>query len=148
MQTRMNYRSANPEAFQAMLSLEQFASSRGIDPELNELIKIRVSQINGCSFCLDMHTKDFLKAGGSIDRAVLVPVWREAPCFTDAEKAALELAECLTRLPEKGVPQEVYDRARQYYDEKAFVDLIMAVNAINAWNRLGVATGMFPGCWG
>ncbi|MBB6733360.1 carboxymuconolactone decarboxylase family protein [Cohnella zeiphila] len=144
MQTRMNYRSVNPEAFKAMLALDHFASSRGIEPELYELIKIRASQINGCAFCLDMHTKDMLKMGGSIERAVLVSVWREAPCFNDAEKAALELTECLTRLPEAGVPQEVYDRARKYYDEKEFVDLIMAVNAINSWNRLGVATGMFP----
>jgi AhpD family alkylhydroperoxidase len=142
----MNYRSANPEAFKAMLALEHFASSCGIEPELYELIKIRASQINGCAYCLDMHTKDMLKMGGSIDRAVLVSVWREAPCYNEAEKAALELTECLTRLPEAGVPQDVYDRAREFYDEKEFVDLVMAVNAINSWNRLGVSTGMFPGC--
>lgn len=144
MHERMDYRTANPQAFQAMLALERFASGRGIEPQLYELVKIRASQINGCAYCLDMHVKDMLEMGGSIERASLVSVWREAPCYSEAERAALELTECVTRLPEKGVPQEVYDRVRHYFDETEFVDLIMAINAINCWNRIAVSTGMHP----
>lgn len=144
MLKRMDYRTANPQAFQALLALERFASGRGIEPQLYELIKIRASQINGCAYCLDMHVKDMLEMGGSIERASLVSVWREAPCYSDAERAALELTECVTRLPEKGVPPEVYDRVRHYFDETEFVDLIMAINAINCWNRIAVSTGMHP----
>lgn len=144
MQKRMDYKSANPEAFQTLLALEKFASGRGIEPQLYELIKIRASQLNGCAYCLDMHTKDMLEIGGTLERAVLVSVWRESPCYSEAERAVLELTECVTRLPEKGVPQDVYERVRHYFDETEFVDLIMAINAINCWNRIGVSTGMFP----
>jgi len=146
MNLRMNYHESNPEAFQAMLALERFASSRGIDDNLYHLIKTRASQLNGCSFCVDMHAKSLLESGESLDRIVLLSVWREAPVFTPVERAVLELTECVTLLAEKGVPQEVYDAVRAHFDEKAYVDLIMAINAINCWNRLGVSTGMFPGC--
>ncbi|MBB6669580.1 carboxymuconolactone decarboxylase family protein [Cohnella nanjingensis] len=146
MQTRFSYHDANPEALQALLALEQFASSRGIEPSLYALIKLRASQINGCAFCVDMHAKDLLKLEGGLDRVVLLPVWREAPCYTDKERAVLDLTEHATRLSEAGVPQPVYERVREFVDEKEFVDIIMAINAINSWNRIGVATGMFPGC--
>lgn len=145
MQIRVNYAAVNPQAFQALLALEKFASGRGIEPQVYELIKIRASQINGCSYCLDMHIKDMLKIGGTIERATLVSVWREAPCYSEAEKAVLELTECVTRLPEKGVPDDVYERVRHYYDEAEYVDLIMAINAINCWNRMGVSMGLYPG---
>ncbi|MCC3377232.1 carboxymuconolactone decarboxylase family protein [Cohnella sp. REN36] len=146
MQTRFFYREANPEAFEALLALEQFASSRGIEPALYSLIKLRASQINGCSFCVDMHAKELMKHEDGLDRIVLLPVWREAPCYTDKERAVLDLTEHATKLSEAGVPQDVYERVREFVSEKEFVDLIMAINAINSWNRIGVSTGAFPGC--
>ncbi|WP_276357995.1 carboxymuconolactone decarboxylase family protein [Cohnella caldifontis] len=148
MKLRLNYRAANPEAYKAMLGLEQFIRNSGLDARLYELIKIRASQINGCAYCIDMHAKDFMKIGESMDRILMLPVWREVPIYTPEERAALELTEYATKLPEDGIPDEVYERVRTYFDEKGYVDLLMAINAINAWNRLGVGTGMFPGCFG
>ncbi|SEC29052.1 carboxymuconolactone decarboxylase family protein [Paenibacillus sp. GP183] len=146
MEMRMNYYETNPEALQALLALEKFASSTGIDRNLYELIKIRASQINGCAFCIDMHAKDLLESGESLDRILLLTVWCEVPIYSEKERAAIELTECVTRLSESGVPKEVYDNVRAHFDEKQFVDLIMAINAINCWNRIGISTGMFPGC--
>jgi len=146
MEARMNYYETNPEAYEALLALEQFAANRGIDKQLYDLIKIRASQINGCAFCVDMHSKHLLASDGSLDRILLLTVWREVPLYTEEERAVLELTECVTRLSERGVPKEVYDRVRACFTERQFVDLIMAINAVNCWNRIGVSTGMFPGC--
>lgn len=147
MTLRFNYAEQNPEAFEAMMALENFAKSRGIDSSLYTLIKLRVSQINGCSFCIDMHGKGLQEQGELFDRILLLTAWKETPIYSDKEKAALALAECLTRLPESGLPDHVYDQVRAHFNEKEIIDLIMAVNAINSWNRLGVATGMSPGCF-
>jgi AhpD family alkylhydroperoxidase len=146
MEARLHYREANPEAFQTMLKLEGYVRQSGLDPSLYELIKIRASQINGCAFCLDMHTRDARVRGESEQRIYLLSAWREAPFYTDKERAALELTEAVTRISEQGVPQEVYERVRAHFDEKEYVTLIMAINTINAWNRLSISTGMFPGC--
>ncbi|XEC93362.1 carboxymuconolactone decarboxylase family protein [Paenibacillus tarimensis] len=145
MELRMNYRTANPEAFKVMLGLEQFIKNSGLDHKLYELIKLRASQINGCSICIDMHAKDLLSMGESMDRLLLLSVWREVPIYSEQEKAVLELTEYATRLPKAGIPSDVYERVRKHFDEKQFIDLIMAINIINGWNRLGVAAGMFPG---
>ncbi|MEK0313351.1 carboxymuconolactone decarboxylase family protein [Cohnella sp. 56] len=147
MQLRMNYQAANPAAFQALLKLEDAVQKMGLDPVLYELIKIRASQINGCSFCLDMHTTDLRKMGETEQRMTLIPVWREAPQFTARERAALALTEALVRIPEAGVPQAIYDEARRHFDESEFVAVVMAVNAINSWNRIAISTGMYPGCF-
>jgi AhpD family alkylhydroperoxidase len=147
MKLRMSYRTANPEAFKTMLQLETFVRKSGLDPKLYELIKIRVSQINGCSFCIDMHVKELRKMGESEERIYLLTAWREAPCYTDREKAVLELTEAVTLVSERGVPDHVYENVRAYFDEQEFITLIMAINTINSWNRLGIATGMFPGCF-
>lgn len=147
MELRMNYRSANPEAFKTLLALEQGALKSGLDHKLYELIKLRASQINGCSFCVDMHAKDLMSLGESTDRLLLLPMWREVPIYSEEERAVLELTEYVTTISHEGVPEAVYERVRQFFDEKQYVDLIMAIIAINAWNRIGVATGMFPGCF-
>lgn len=147
MKLRLNYRTASPHVFQAMTSLQKADSSSAIDPVLHELIKIRVSQINGCAFCLDMHAKDLLKLGDYQDHILLLSVWREAPIFTETERAALELAEAVTRISETGVPEAVYGHVREYFDEKEFMELILAINTINGWNRIAISTGMFPGCF-
>ena len=147
MQLRMNHRQANPAGFQALLKLEEAAKGMGLEPVLLELIKIRASQLNGCAFCLDMHTADLRKMGESEQRVHLISVWREAPMFTSREKAALALTEALTLVAEKGVSDDLYAEVREHYEESEVVALIMAINAINCWNRIAIATGMYPGCF-
>ncbi|MED1950432.1 carboxymuconolactone decarboxylase family protein [Brevibacillus centrosporus] len=142
MKARMNYRSANPQAFQAMIKLEDYVQECGLEKGLMELIKIRASQINGCAFCLDMHTKDARKLGETEQRIYLLSAWREAAFYTDAERAALALTEAVTTISVGGVSDELYEEVRKHFDEKQFVSLIMAINVINAWNRLAITTGM------
>jgi AhpD family alkylhydroperoxidase len=147
MQPRFNYTEANPAAFKAMMALETFAKNSGIEHGLYELIKMRASQINGCAFCIDMHAKDLLNRGESLDRLLLLTAWREVPLYTEKERAVLELTECVTRISEGGVPDHVYEKVRAHFSEKEYVDLIMAINVINGWNRISISTGMFPGCF-
>ncbi|MCZ1267155.1 carboxymuconolactone decarboxylase family protein [Paenibacillus tundrae] len=147
MSLRVNYRVANPGAFKAMMALEQHISGQFEDKPLYELLKIRVSQINGCAFCLDMHAKDLLKLGDYADYILLLSVWREVPLFTEKERVMLELAEAVTLISEQGVPLELYEKVRDHFSEAELVDLIMAINTINSWNRIAITTGMYPGCF-
>ncbi|WP_438445049.1 carboxymuconolactone decarboxylase family protein [Gorillibacterium sp. sgz5001074] len=147
MKLRMNHRTANPAGFQALLQLESAAQKMGLEPVLYELIKIRASQINGCAYCVDMHTKDLRGMGETEQRLNLVVVWRESPVFTGRERAALALTEAVTRLPEKGVSEDLYEEVRAHFSESEIVALLMAINAINCWNRMAVTTGMYPGCF-
>lgn len=147
MKLRVDHREANPGAYQALVKVETFVQTSGLEKSLLELVKIRASQINGCAFCLDMHVSDSRKLGETEQRLQLVAVWRESPPFTERERAALELTETLTRVADRGVPSEVYELARQHFDEKEYVSLVMAIIAINSWNRIAIATGMFPGCF-
>jgi AhpD family alkylhydroperoxidase len=146
MKTRMNYRQANPGALATMFQLEKFINSPGLDKTLIELIKLRVSQLNGCAYCVAMHAKDLRKLGVEEEHIDLLPVWREAPVYTEAERAALALAEAVTHISEAGVPDDLYEQVRVHYDETQFVTLIMVINTINSWNRIAISTGMFPGC--
>ncbi|WP_178024734.1 carboxymuconolactone decarboxylase family protein [uncultured Paenibacillus sp.] len=146
MKARMDHYQANPNVYQAMSRLERQVTESGLDRVLYELIKIRASQINGCAYCLDMHTTELRQLGDSEQRIALVSVWRESPCYTDREKAVLELTEAVTRIADDGVPQAVYDRIRSFFSEKETMDLIFAINVINCWNRIAITTGMFPGC--
>lgn len=147
MHLRMNHRTANPAAYQAMRSLEEAAKGMGLEPMLFELIKTRASQLNGCAYCVDMHAADLLKLGESQQRLNLLAVWRDAPQFTERERAALALTEALVHIADAGVPQAVYEEARRHFDEREYIAVVMAVNAINGWNRLSIATGMYPGCF-
>jgi alkylhydroperoxidase AhpD family core domain len=147
MKLRLDYRSANPAAFQALMKLEGVAQQMNPNKTLYELIKIRASQINGCAFCLDMHTADARKLGESEQRINLVTVWREAPQFTERERAVLALTEAVTLIANAGVPQDIYEEVRKHFSEEEYVGLIMAINAINSWNRIAISTGMFPGCY-
>ncbi|BDA78005.1 hypothetical protein LPTSP3_g09350 [Leptospira kobayashii] len=142
MNPRFNHTKAYPEAFQTMLKNEEFAQKSGIEPKLYELIKIRVSQINGCAFCLDMHTSDTRKAGEEEKRIYLLNAWREASFYSDKEKAALELAEEVTLISKNGVSDACYEKVRKHFDEREFVSLIFLINTINSWNRIAVSTGM------
>lgn len=147
MKLRMNHLTANRAGFQAILNLEEASKKMGLDPVLYELIKIRASQINGCSYCLDMHVTDLRKMGESEQRLSLVVVWRETPFFDEKERAALALTEAVTVISEMGVPQELYAEVRKHFSESEIVALVMAINAINCWNRMAITTGMFPGCF-
>lgn len=147
MKSRMNHRTANPAGFQALLKLEEASRNMGLDPLLYELMKTRASQINGCSYCVDMHTKDMRNMGETEQRLNLLVVWRETSIFTAKERAALALTEAVTLISEAGVPQDIYDEVRIHFSEKEFVALIMTINAINCWNRIAIATGMFPDCF-
>ncbi|RTE03010.1 carboxymuconolactone decarboxylase family protein [Paenibacillus whitsoniae] len=146
MEVRIQHGKVNPEAYQTMQKLEGFIKSSGLERTLYELIKIRASQINGCAFCLDMHTRELKEMGETDQRINLISVWHESLIYSDREKAALELTEYVTRIADKGVPNDVYARVREQFTEKEYVTLIMAINTINSWNRIAISTGMFPGC--
>jgi AhpD family alkylhydroperoxidase len=144
MKVRLNHVNTSPGAMQAMMKLEGFIKTSGLDSKLYELIKIRASQINGCAYCLDMHTRDSRKMGETEQRIYLLSAWREAPFYSDKERVVLELTEAVTRISEQGVPQDLYERVRAHVDEGEYVAIIMAINTINAWNRIAISTGMFP----
>lgn len=135
-------------ALQAMFGLSAYLAKTGLEKNLLQLIEFRVSQINGCAYCLDMHSKDFRAGGDTEQRLYLLSAWREAPFYTKRERAALEWAESLTLLDENGrAPDDVYERARQEFGEQELIDLTMAVIAINGWNRLNIAFRTEPGSY-
>lgn len=146
MSLRMNHYEVNATAYDAMMVLEDVVKKSGLDTTLYELIKLRVSQINGCSFCIDIHGKDLQEKGEIFERILLLTAWRESTLYTDKEKAVLDLTEHITHISEAGVPDEVFEQVRTHFSEKEYIDLIMAINTINCWNRIGIATGMSPGC--
>ena len=146
MQARFNWTKEEYRgAFQAMHGLEQFVRGSGLDKKLIELIKIRCSQINGCAYCLDMHTKDARAAGETEQRIYALSAWRETPFYTDRERAALEWAECMTLISERGIPEGVYHFVQAEFTEEEILKLSMAVVAINGWNRLAIASKTEPG---
>ncbi|MBJ6640011.1 carboxymuconolactone decarboxylase family protein [Streptomyces sp. DHE7-1] len=142
---RLEWARHAPEVYKAMVRLDT-AARQGLDPKLYELVKIRASQLNHCAFCLDMHTKDALAAGESVERIVQLSAWEESRHFyTEKELAAIELTEAVTVLTEGFVPDEVYERAAKQFEEAELARLIAAITVINAWNRFGVTTRMAPG---
>ena len=140
MRQRLDYKLASPDAFKAMLHVEQQVHESGLEESLLELVKSRASQINGCAWCLDMHTKDARARGETEQRLHLLPLWREAPCYSERERAALAWTEAVTRIADAhDVPDAVYEEARRHFDEKTLVNLTLAIIAINGWNRLNLA---------
>ena len=140
MPARIDYQKAAPGAFQAMLGLEKHVHGCGLEASLLELVKMRASQINGCAHCLDMHSKDARAAGETEQRLYTLSAWRETPFFSARERAALAWTEAVTRIAgTHDVADAVYADARRHFDEKALVDLTLAIIAINGWNRLNVA---------
>lgn len=136
---RINIHQKWPEGYKAMFHFNKTIHDAGLDPKLMELIKIRASQINKCAFCINMHTADARKLGETEQRIALLPAFEEAPCYSEAEKAALALTEALTELPAHGVPDAVIERLRHHYDDTQIAKLVFAAVVINAWNRLGIA---------
>jgi AhpD family alkylhydroperoxidase len=139
MQQRVDVMKISPAAFKAMAGLQAYVDQSGLEKSLIELVKIRASQINGCAFCLVMHTNDARKHGESDDRMHLLNAWEEAPVFSARERAALAWTEAVTLVSKTHVPDEVYEEARQQFSEKELVDLTVAVIAINSWNRASIA---------
>lgn len=137
---RIEYKDASPEAFKALLNTEMQVHKSGLEESLIELVKMRASQINGCAYCLDMHSKDAIAQGESTTRLFVLSAWREAAhLYTERERAALAWTEAVTRIADGGVADEVYAEARKHFDEKGLVDLTLAVIAINGWNRMAIA---------
>ena len=139
-----------PDAMKALIALSKSAHVEGVPETLHELLHLRVSQINGCGVCLEMHARAALKSGESAERLATVAGWRDTPYFTDAERAALALAEAVTRVADKSdpVPDDVWNEAARHYDEKALAGLLISISAIHVWNRLNAATRQVAGSLG
>lgn len=144
MQQRIDVTKTAPELYRRIYQVSEYVAKSGLDHKLMELVKIRASQINGCAFCLDMHTYDARKAGETEQRIHCLPAWREVPFYTDAERVALELTEELTQLPAHHVEDELFAKLREHWDDKGICDLIGSIISINAWNRLSVAVRNMP----
>ncbi len=140
MEERIDVSKIAPEGYEAMIAMEIYLAKSGLDKKLYELIKTRASQINGCAFCLNMHTRDALKLGETAQRLFLLNAWRETDLFTEKERAVLALTESMTLLTNDHVDDEVYNAAAKVLTEKELAAVIMAVVAINGWNRISIAT--------
>jgi AhpD family alkylhydroperoxidase len=148
MEPRLNFYKASPEGMNAMRGLEHYINqSSGLEPSLRELIKIRASQINGCAYCIDMHTKDARAAGETEQRIYALNAWRETPFFSDRERSALEWTEAITLITGGHAPDDVFFSVRQYFGEAELVNLTLAIVAINGWNRLAIAFRSVPGSY-
>ena len=144
MQPRIDFYTASPDALKAMIALDTAVSKLPLEKPLIELVKLRASQINGCAFCVDMHTADARKAGETERRLYAVSVWRETPFFTPRERAALAWTESLTQLSQTHAPDEDYEQAASQFTPKELVDLTVAIATINSWNRLAVGFRKMP----
>jgi AhpD family alkylhydroperoxidase len=144
MQQRLDAMKISPAAYKALAVLENYVEQSGLEQSLLDLVKIRASQINGCAYCLVMHTNDARKHGESDERMFLLDAWHEAPVFTARERAALGWVEAITKVSETHVPDEVYQQTRRQFSEKEMVDLTAAAIAINSWNRVAIAMRATP----
>jgi AhpD family alkylhydroperoxidase len=147
MEPRIAYTRTAPEAARALAGVDAYVRSCALEKPLLELVRLRASQINGCAYCIDMHTKDARAAGETEQRLYGLNAWRETPYYTDRERAALEWTEALTLVAESHVPDHVYDAVRSHFSEKELVDLTFAVVAINSWNRLAISFRVIPGAY-
>tara|TARA_R110000868_G_scaffold144150_1_gene362905 strand:- start:29441 stop:29893 length:453 start_codon:yes stop_codon:yes gene_type:complete len=147
MKQRLNYAKIAPDALKAMVELEKYVADSGLQRSLYELVKTRASQINGCAYCLDMHTKDARKAGETEQRLYALNAWRETPFYTERERAALEWTEALTLISENDVSDLLYESVHTHFNEKEMVALTMAIVAINGWNRLAISFRTVPGTY-
>jgi AhpD family alkylhydroperoxidase len=144
---RIAYDKADPKADEAMMALENYVSGSGIEAPLLELVRLRASQINGCAYCMDMHTKDARARDETEQRLYLLQAWAKAPFYSDRERAALAWTEAVTRISETHVPDSVYKDARKHFTDAELVALTMAVITINGWNRLAIAFRLTPGAY-
>jgi AhpD family alkylhydroperoxidase len=144
MKPRMNFYQAAPETIKALSALETLLQGSGLEQSLIELVKTRASQINGCAFCINMHTQDARKHGETEQRLYLLNAWHEAPVYTDRERAALAWTEAVTLISETRAPNDIYDEVRKHFSETETVNLTMLIGTINMWNRLAIAFRAVP----
>lgn len=145
MNARINLAELEPAAYQAMLGLEQYLASSPLPAPVRELVKLRASQLNGCAFCVDLHSHHAKDNGEPDERLFSLVTWRESPFFSKAERAALALTDAATRLDAEGVPDDVWNEAAAHYDDRQLAALVMTVATVNAWNRIGVSTRLVAG---
>ncbi|HEY3785262.1 MAG TPA: carboxymuconolactone decarboxylase family protein [Steroidobacteraceae bacterium] len=145
MKSRIEMRHADPQVMQLLLAIESYLHRSSLGSPLLHLVKTRASQINGCAYCLDMHTKDARAEGESEQRLYALDAWRETPFFDKRERAALEWTEVVSRVSEDHVPDDVYERVKEQFTERELIDLTLAVGNINTWNRLNIAFRTVPG---
>lgn len=144
MEPRLNFYKVNPEAMKCLAMLEQRIGKSGLEKPLIELVRLRASQINGCAYCIDLHSSDALKAGEQARRLATLSVWQETPFFTDRERAALAWTEAVTRVAETHVPDAVWEGIRPHFTPEEVVDLTLLVSTINTWNRFAIAFRKLP----
>lgn len=144
MEQRLDFYKANPAAIKALLGVEERIGKSALEKSLTELVRLRASQINGCAYCVDMHTTDARNGGETERRLATVVVWRETPFFTDRERAALEWTEALTLVSQEHVPDAVWNAVRPHFSDAELVDLSLLISAINAWNRFAIAFRKLP----
>ena len=147
MEARLDYAKASPEAYKAMLHMEGVVRRSGIDPKLLELIKIRASQLNGCAYCIDMHTKDARFKGETEQRIYALDAWRETPFFTEKERAALAWTEAITNIQVGHAADAVYEELGRNFSEEEIVNVTLAITTINAWNRIAIGFRAVPGSY-
>ena len=147
MEHRLNPFKASPKGYQAMAALESFVTSSGLERPLLELVKMRASQLNGCAYCLDMHSKDARALGETEQRLYLLDAWRESPFYTERERAALEWTEAITLIAGHDVPDNVYETVAKQFSEEELANLTLAIATINSWNRLSIAFQVVPGSY-
>jgi AhpD family alkylhydroperoxidase len=143
MKQRINIKQLEPKAYEVLYAMEKYLSTTNLTIQLRELIKIRVSQINKCAYCLDMHTKDARKTGETENRIYALSAWEESPLFTLEEKAAFALAEEITKISKHGVKDETFENIQKYFTDNQIAQMIIVINQINFWNRIAVSTKLF-----
>ncbi|MDN0073757.1 carboxymuconolactone decarboxylase family protein [Crenobacter sp. SG2303] len=141
---RIRYDEVAPHVLKAMLGLEKALAETQLEPSLRELVKIRASQLNGCAYCVDMHSSDALKAGEQTRRLLSLTTWHETPFFSARERAALLWTETLTLVSERHAPDEIYQQVAEHFNERELAELTFAIATINAWNRIGIGLAMQP----
>ena len=147
MEQRINYQEIAPKSLKGMYEIEKYVENSQLEDSLVQLVKLRASQINGCAYCIDMHTKDARQAGESEQRLYILSVWQESPFYTDRERAALRWTEALTKISEDDVSDELYESVRKHFAETELTALTMAIIAINGWNRLAISFRNIPGSY-
>lgn len=145
MEERVKTEKPGADAYKSMLGVEKYLSKCSIEKPLRELIKLRVSQINGCAYCIDMHWKDARAAGETEQRLYGLSAWRESPYYSERERAGLLLAEELTQIANRPIPEEIHETIRDVFDSQEFGDLVWVIAAINAWNRVSIGNRAVPG---
>jgi len=147
MEPRLDYSKVLPEGMKAIYALDGYSQNSGLEPSLLELIKLRASQINGCGYCIDMHSKDARTRGETEQRLYGLNVWRETPYYTDRERAALAFTEAVTLIADRHVSAEVYEQARQHFSDEELVKLMVGIVIINTWNRFAITFRDVPGSY-